>query len=296
MSKRILPFIPQHFVVERVLPHAAGVSIVCRTRRLASRCPTCRSLSARTHSHYERRIADLPWQGRSVTLCFQARRLRCGNRRCARRTFAERAEDAVRPHARGTLRLREIQRSVGLALGGEAGARLVERLGMRASADTMLRMVRSRPSSLDRAPRILGVDDWAWRRRIRSHPVSHRVYRVVVGLVGLLIVVGGLALVPLPGPGWIIVLIGLAVLASEFVWAHRLLQFARHRLHVWGEWLKPRPWWVKGLVGLGTAVLVAAFFYLLFLVSGVPGFFPDRVEGWLATVPGLDGSTSPGPH
>jgi transposase len=164
MSKRILPFIPQHFVVERVLPHAAGVSIVCRTRRLASRCPTCRSLSARTHSHYERRIADLPWQGRSVTLCFQARRLRCGNRRCARRTFTERAEDAVRPHARGTLRLREIQRSVGLALGGEAGARLVERLGMRASADTMLRMVRSRPSSLDRAPRILGVDDWAWRR------------------------------------------------------------------------------------------------------------------------------------
>ena len=39
----------------------------------------------------------------------------------------------------------------------------------------------------------------------------------------------------------------------------------------------------------GTAVLVAAFFYLLFLVSGVPGFFPDRAEGWLATVPGLDG-------
>ena len=84
-------------------------------------------------------------------------------------------------------------------------------------------------------------------------PPSHRVYRIVVGLVGLLIVVGGLALVPLPGPGWVIVFVGLAVWASEFEWAHRLLQFARHRLHLWGEWLKPKPWWVKGLVGLGTA-------------------------------------------
>ena len=137
-------------------------------------------------------------------------------------------------------------------------------------------------------------DDWAWRRRIRSHPASHRVYRIVVGLVGLLIVVGGLALVPLPGPGWIIVFVGLAVWASEFEWAHRLLQFARHRLHVWSKWLKPRPWWVKGLVGLGTAVLVAAFFYLL---SGERGpRSPDRAEGWLATVPGLDGQTRPGPH
>jgi uncharacterized protein (TIGR02611 family) len=118
----------------------------------------------------------------------------------------------------------------------------------------------------------------------------------VVGLVGLLIVVGGLALVPLPGPGWVIVFIGLAVWASEFEWAHRLLQFARHRLHLWGQWLKPRPWWVKGLVGLGTAVLVVVFFYLLFLVSGVPGFLPDRAEGWLATVPGLDGQAGPGSH
>ena len=134
-----------------------------------------------------------------------------------------------------------------------------------------------------------GDGDWAWRRRIRSHPASHRVYRIVVGLVGLLIVVGGLALVPLPGPGWIIVFVGLAVLASEFEWAHRLLQFARHRLHAWSEWLKPRPWWVKGLVGLVTAVLVAALFYLLFRVSGVPGFVPDRAEGWLAMVPGLEG-------
>lgn len=132
-------------------------------------------------------------------------------------------------------------------------------------------------------------DDWAWRRRIRANRTSYRVYRLVVGLVGLLIVVGGLALVPLPGPGWVIVFVGLAVWASEFAWAHRLLHFARERVRAWGEWLKPKALWVKGLVGLGTAVLVGAVFYLLFLVSGVPGFVPDQAQAWLVQVPGLDG-------
>ncbi len=132
-------------------------------------------------------------------------------------------------------------------------------------------------------------DDWAWRRRIRSNPASHRIYRIVVGVVGLLIVVGGLALVPLPGPGWVIVFVGLAVWASEFEWAQNLLSFARERLRRWSEWLKPRPWWVKSLVGLGTVVLVGAVFYLLFLVSGVPGLVPDQAAAWLVRLPGLDG-------
>jgi uncharacterized protein (TIGR02611 family) len=137
--------------------------------------------------------------------------------------------------------------------------------------------------------RDVAEDDWAWRRRVRSNPAANRIYRIAVGVVGLLIVVGGLALVPLPGPGWVIVFVGLAVWASEFEWAQRLLHFARERLRMWSEWLKPRPWWVKGLVGLGTAVLVGAVFYLLFLVSGVPGLVPDQATAWLVRLPGLDG-------
>jgi uncharacterized protein (TIGR02611 family) len=130
-------------------------------------------------------------------------------------------------------------------------------------------------------------DDWEWRRKLRANPHSHRIYKWVVGLVGLLIVVGGLALVPLPGPGWLIVFLGLAVWASEFEWASRLLDFAKDKVRAWGEWLKPKPLWVKGLVGLATAALVAAFFYALFLVSGVPTFIPDVVEDWITGLPGL---------
>ncbi len=130
-------------------------------------------------------------------------------------------------------------------------------------------------------------DDWEWRRKIRANPHSHRIYRIVVGVVGLIIVVLGLILVPFPGPGWLIVFLGLAVWASEFEWAQRLLHRAKRILEAWAEWLKPQPWWVKGLVLLVTVAAVAAIFWLMFLISGVPGFFPDAVEEWLKKVPGL---------
>lgn len=99
-----------------------------------------------------------------MTLHVEVRRLRCANRRCPQRIFAERAEAVVNRYARRSVRLRDVQRSVGLALGGEAGARLIERLGMPVSPDTMLRIVRNGQSAHRPTPRVLGVDDWAWRR------------------------------------------------------------------------------------------------------------------------------------
>jgi uncharacterized protein (TIGR02611 family) len=130
-------------------------------------------------------------------------------------------------------------------------------------------------------------DDWRWRRKLRSNPHSHLIYRIVVGIVGLIIVVVGLIMVPFPGPGWLVVFIGLAVWASEFEWAQRLLRRAKRTLNIWTDWLKPQPWWLKGLVLLLTVASVAAIFWLLFLISGVPSYFPDSVEEWLRRVPGL---------
>jgi len=131
-------------------------------------------------------------------------------------------------------------------------------------------------------------DDWEWRRKLRANPHSHLIYRIIVGVVGLVIVVLGLIMVPFPGPGWLVVFLGLAVWASEFEWAQRLLHRARGALHTWATWLRPQPWWVKGLTFLLTVVAVAMVFWLLFLVGGVPGLLPDRIEEWVKGVPGLD--------
>jgi transposase len=66
--------------------------------------------------------------------------------------------------ARRTVRLREAQTSIGLALGGEPGSRLAGKLAMPVSGDTLLRLVRAAGAEPITPPRVLGVDDWAWRR------------------------------------------------------------------------------------------------------------------------------------
>jgi transposase len=65
---------------------------------------------------------------------------------------------------RRTARLAEAQRRIALSTGGEAGARLASRLAMPVSADTLLRLIRAEPVSVTTAPRVIGIDDWAWRR------------------------------------------------------------------------------------------------------------------------------------
>ena len=98
----------------------------------------------------------------------------------------------------------------------------------------------------------------------------------------------GLALVPLPGPGWLIVLGGIFVWALEFAWAHRLLHWTRQRLREWNRWVMAQPLWVRGLIALATFVAVVLLFWGLFAVSGVPTFLPDAVEPHLRRAPGLD--------
>jgi transposase len=92
-------------------------------------------------------LHDLPWQGQPVTLCIQARRFRCLNSACSRQTFAEPLADAAQPFAQRTERLGQLQCHLGLALGGEAGMRLAERLAMPSSADTLLRLVQKSRAS-----------------------------------------------------------------------------------------------------------------------------------------------------
>lgn len=78
MAKRVLPLIPSPLVVDHVELSSEAISIHCRFRSHTVRCPDCLQASQRFHSRYERRLADLPWQGRTVTIALNIRRLRCG--------------------------------------------------------------------------------------------------------------------------------------------------------------------------------------------------------------------------
>ena len=112
----------------QVLPTPDRVTIVAHPLAEAALCPDCGAPSHRLHSRYERQLLDLTWQGRPVALRVQARRFRCLAPSCPRQTFAERLTGVAAPAARRTERLGEVQRCLGLALGGCPGSRLAERL------------------------------------------------------------------------------------------------------------------------------------------------------------------------
>ena len=148
--------------LERITTEASNLlHIAAHGTRPGGRCPDCGRASRAVHSRYRRRPADLPSLGRKVRVGLRVRRFYCRNTACARRTFAERLPDLVKPHARRTCRLAEAQGRVGAALGGEAGARLLRRLAMPASADTVLRLIRRLPLPEQDVPRVVGMDDWA---------------------------------------------------------------------------------------------------------------------------------------
>jgi hypothetical protein len=168
MLKHLLPLIPAGLLVRQILPAPDGLIIVVAPQHKTAACPDCGTPSGLMHSRYERCLQDLPWQGRPVTLRIQARRLRCRNPECQRQTFAERLAEGAAAAARRTRRLDDLQRHLGLALGGEAGARLAARLAVPISADTLLRMTCRQipPLDPDPPPLVLGVDGWA----CRPHP------------------------------------------------------------------------------------------------------------------------------
>lgn len=127
-------------------------------------CPDCRMACSRVHSNYKRCFSDLPWAGYQVRIILVARKFFCDNSNCERKIFTERLGAEVKPYARKTLRLDNKLVSIGFATGGNAGAKLCKNLGMPTSPSTVLRLLHASPTTVYETPRVLGIDDWAFRK------------------------------------------------------------------------------------------------------------------------------------
>jgi len=143
---------------------AAQLTLQVTATRTRVRCPLCHTLTCRVHSRYTRTVADLPWGPYTVRWHLRVRKFFCDQPTCPRQIFTERLPTVAAPWARRTRRLAQCLRACGLALGGEMGARLGHRLGLRTSPATLLRLVQDTPTPAATAPKVLGVDEWAWRR------------------------------------------------------------------------------------------------------------------------------------
>ncbi|MUM23781.1 TIGR02611 family protein [Mycobacterium sp. CBMA271] len=99
---------------------------------------------------------------------------------------------------------------------------------------------------------------------------------MVVAVVGLAVLGAGIVAIPYPGPGWAIVFLGLAILATEFAWAGKLLHAVRARYDRFMAWFATQPRWVRGIGVLFTAAVVAATLWVLGAI------------GWVAALLGVE--------
>ncbi|MFF1414080.1 ISL3 family transposase [Streptomyces sp. NPDC058289] len=130
------------------------------------RCPGCGAVARRVHSSYHRWLAERPLGQSQVVVRLRARRFFCDRKSCPRLTFAEQVAGLTERHGRLTLAMKERLRAVAVELGGRPGTRLCRKMQLRAGRTLLLKLLQAPPVP-DRAPRVLGVDDFALRRRTR---------------------------------------------------------------------------------------------------------------------------------
>ncbi|MFE2852043.1 ISL3 family transposase [Streptomyces lavendulae] len=140
------------------------VRIDLHARQPTVKCPSCGVSASCVHSTYMRRLADRPLGGRRVLLRLRIRRFLCDNGLCSRRTMAEQVWCLTTPYRRRTQALARMVQAIGLAVGGRAGARLAGYLPVRASRDVILGELRRLPDPPSAQVRVLGIDEFAFRK------------------------------------------------------------------------------------------------------------------------------------
>src|SRR5260370_33668932 len=128
-------------------------------------CPECHQPSTRIHGNYQRTVADLPCAGRNVLLMLTVRKFVCSTPTCPYKIFTERLPGLVESYGRMTPRLIALVQSLGVVAGGQMGTRQADRTGIATTPSTLLRHLMQLPAPVTRAVRVLGLDDFAWKKR-----------------------------------------------------------------------------------------------------------------------------------
>jgi transposase len=154
-------------VIEDVADEGELIRVRARTRGRPAICPGCGTASQRVHAFCERTLTDVPVDARQVAVVVRVRRLSCINIGCARRTFREQVPGVMERYQRRTSRLAAQIGVVVRELAGRAGRRVLSALAVAVSRHTALRMLLRLPLPPRPVPTVLGVDDFALRRRHR---------------------------------------------------------------------------------------------------------------------------------
>ena len=130
-------------------------------------CPLCGQTSTRIHSRYHRRLTDLPVAGQPFVWQLKVHKFFCDNQACHRRIFTERFTQHIQPYARWLSNCQGQLKQLGLVAGGQYGSLIGRLFGLLVSGSTLLRRARASTLPVATTPRVLGVDDWAFKKRER---------------------------------------------------------------------------------------------------------------------------------
>jgi uncharacterized protein (TIGR02611 family) len=106
--------------------------------------------------------------------------------------------------------------------------------------------------------------------------------RALIGVIGTIVVLAGVIMIPYPGPGWLVVFAGLAVLATEFAFAAQLLQKARSFYNQWLGWIKRQPRIIQLATLTLSGLVVVATLWLLNTFGFINTFF-QLDQDWLVS-------------
>lgn len=143
------------------------LNIYVQSTPKGSICPNCCLISSRIHSYYTRRFSDLPSFGKSSTLFLRARRFYCCTAECPLKVFTERFDNHFMPYQKKTSRLHDRLLSLAIESGGKSAERICRQFSIPVSDTTLLRILDRSELPKNNKVIVLGIDDWAIRKRER---------------------------------------------------------------------------------------------------------------------------------
>ncbi len=93
--------------------------------------------------------------------------------------------------------------------------------------------------------------------------ITRRSRQIGIGILGGVVVIAGVIMIPYPGPGWLVVFAGLAILAKEFPWARRILDYAKGKYDAWQRWVNVQPAAIRAVFWIATCLVVIVTIWLL---------------------------------
>jgi len=166
LLKMIKQLIDMPFLKLQKIDHSDGlIRIYASAKSKRSKCPLCGKFSNRVHDYYFRTIADLPVFHNRTVILLKTRKFKCGNNRCRRKVFSEQTPDIMR-YSRRTRRVARILETFAIELTGRLGSNLSKQLHITVSSSTITRIAHGHQLMEITQPKVLGVDDWAYRKGV----------------------------------------------------------------------------------------------------------------------------------